>query len=47
MQLSNFKNMSTSSDFLIHVFSRVIFSLFSILSPKAGSEMVGGEGEKR
>lgn len=46
MQLSNFKNMSRSRDFLIHVFSGVILDCFQYCLLTVGSEVIWGRAEK-
>ena len=46
MQLSNFKNMSRSRDFLIHVFSGVILDCFQYCLLTVGSEVIWGRAEQ-
>lgn len=45
MQLSNFKNMSGSRHFLIHVLVGGYFRAFSILSPYSGVKSDLGRGQ--
>jgi hypothetical protein len=49
MQLSNFKNMSRSRHFLIHVLVGGYFWVFSILSPYSGvkSDLGRGQAEEK
>lgn len=42
MQLSNFKNMSRSRDFLIHVFRGVVLDCFQYCLLTVGSEVIWG-----
>lgn len=44
MQLSNFKNMSRSRDFLIHVFSGVILDYVQYCLLMVGSEVIWAKG---
>lgn len=46
MQLSNFKNMSRSRDFLIHVFSGVVLDCFPYCLLTVGSEVIWGRAEQ-
>ena len=46
MQLSNFKNMSRSRDFLIHVFSGVVLDWFQYFLQTVGSEVIWGRAEQ-